>query len=226
MKVLILVQSIEKAGYNKLIQTQKETWDSVPNSDTRTIFYYPDLVKNGLVGQDLYLRSHLDISFMYHNFIDAMKFCLQFEWDYIFKTDNSAYVCKSELVKILSGKPRDRFFGGRLFYANDTKNPNNFIWGEGMALSRDVVKYLVSLIPIHRTFRGVDDVQTSKVLYGKFPFTAMPVHEYYRQPKPIPLTHVYRCKKGPSPDHVDDIFAMKDIHQTLIKYSNHGRNIT
>lgn len=226
MKVLILVQSIEKFGYDKLIQIQKETWDSVPNSDTRTIFYYPDLIKNGLVGQDLYLRSHLDRSFMYNNFVDAMKFCLQFEWDYIFKTDNSAYVCKSELVKILTEKPRDRFFGGRLFYPNDIKNPNNFIWGEGMALSRDIVKYLVSLIPVHISFRGVDDIQTSKLLYGKYPFAAMPVYEYYPKLKPIPLTHVYRCKKGSSANHIDEIIAMKDIHQTLIKYSNNGRNIT
>ena len=94
-----------------------------------------------------------------------------------------------------------------------------------MALSRDVVKYLVSLIPVYKSFRGVDDVQTSKILYGKYPFTAMHVYEYYRQPKPIPLTHVYRCKKGPSPDNADDIFAMKDIHQTLIKYTKNGRNI-
>ena len=38
MKILILVQSIEKSRYPEVIKYQKSTWDSIEVSNMKTIF--------------------------------------------------------------------------------------------------------------------------------------------------------------------------------------------
>jgi hypothetical protein len=146
--------------------------------------------------------------------MEAFKKLLEYPWDYIFKTDNSSYVYKPELVRILESKPRKNFYGGHLYgnpkYHHLLRDP--FLWGEGFALSRDVVEFLVEEYqshPISRT--GVEDVHIGMILDKKFEWDiSMIIHEFYKED--FRVNHVYRCKHE---DHSIQLASMDAIHYNL-----------
>lgn len=229
MKILLLVQSCELARYPELIQVQKETWDSVSHPDINTIFYYPHPTKTGLIGKDLYFEGEPHWMNNYQNMMKAFTRILKMEWDILFKTDNTAYINKDQLVKVLKDKPLYNFYGGQLY---DGPNPNpvkEFIWGEGMGLSRNLVQKLVDIYAMDPDAkRGAEDVHIGYIFKDKFPWdTTMPVFEYYKATGPVPKTHVYRCKKDDK-DWVpfdDEIKAMRDIHKQLTHENTSTSNV-
>jgi hypothetical protein len=219
MKVLVLVQSIEEGRYTELIQTQKETWDSVNHPQVQTVFYMPHETKEGFEGKNLYIRENLHWGLMYVHFMRACVQLMKYEWDYLFKTDNSSYVNKAELIKLLEKKPRTKFYGGHPFSGGaDPAIINDFMWGEGLALSRDVVADLIDMFAINPYDKlGADDTILGFKLKDRFPWDGtMFIHNYHHQPN-IPKAHVYRCanEKADATKFDDDMRAMREIHKLL-----------
>lgn len=213
MRVVILVMSCAEGYYPELCQKQRETWDSINHPDTETIFYYAGHTTE-LLNDRLMIESREGHGYFYIKTMLAFKFLLEMEWDYIFKTDNSAYVFKDQLVKVLKDKPRSKYYGGHLYQTTYMKT-DPFLWGEGVALSRDVVKYLVDDYESSKMLRsGVEDVHIGMILNGKFPWdTSMTIQEFYKQPTIVP-GHVYRCKNDDSKQELDDqIIAMQKLHE-------------
>lgn len=209
MKILILVMSSSVDHYPELEKIQMETWDSIYENNIKTIYYLAGQ-KTELIENKLYIEGGEPWPNFFKRMLLAFKKCLDFEFDYIFRTDNSAYVNKKELKKILLDKPRINFYGGQLFYKNlDTSV--NFMWGEGFCLSRDLVEYIVSMTPDISHKEVLDDVEISNILYGKTPFVNLPIYNYYEDEKPIPIVHIYRCK---SPDKQGQE-ALMEIHNIL-----------
>lgn len=151
MRVLILVQSIDLAAkpeYAKLRQAQMETWDSIPHPNIDVVYYFPGTVPDRLEGNILQIACNTHWTYMFFNLAKAMRHMLKHDqsWDYIFKTDNSTYVDKEKLYEILLTKPREKYYGGMDFplkVANVHTRP--FMWGDGYALSRDMVAHIVSM---------------------------------------------------------------------------------
>jgi hypothetical protein len=214
MKVIILVMSCGVEDYPKLVQMQRDTWDSIVNPETQTIYYYAghntELLADRLIIDTAEGQGHFYIKTM-----KAFEYLLTLEWDYIFKTDNSAYIYKKELVKALQDKPRTCFYGGHHYKTMSSLSPP-FLWGEGIAFSRDVIQYLVedyktSTIPRY----GVEDVHIGMILQDKFPWnTSMMIHEYHKGP--FIVNHVYRCKDIRLGCNIEQqLDAMRDLHSTI-----------
>jgi hypothetical protein len=230
MKVLILVQSFDgeneyrrsatgeiiKFNYMDLLKVQRETWDSVKNPDVQTFYYMPDAVKSGIEGDIIYIKARPDFKYMFLHMVKAMQYAMQFEWDYLFKTDNSAYVCKAELVNILKNKPRTGFYGG-MPYTGPGHQDQPFFWGEGTTLSRDVVQRIIDVAALNFPVMGIDDGVMGMLLKDRATWDdTMTIHQYYRDP--FKVSHVYRCKNDAGIEGTvfeDDIKAMREIHESL-----------
>lgn len=219
MKVLILVQSIEIKEYPELIKKQKETWDSIEVPDMKTIFYYQDPEKDALIGQDMYIKSNTSMYFMFNTFIEALKRSLQFEWDFVFRTDNSTYVYKPLLKEILDEIEPKAYYAGSSYTGKVSKKISRFSfkWGEGIVLSRDLVEFLVNVYGniIPSIYFGADDVQLGKALYKVVEPKDLLV-SIYNKDEPMIINHVYRCKPlygGISLDNQKEI--MDTIHNFL-----------
>jgi hypothetical protein len=220
MKVLVLVQSIEKDRYPELIQTQKDTWDSVDHPQVQTVFYYPSYGVEGLHGKDLYIRANSNYYLMFNHFIEAIRQCLSLDWDYLFKTDNSTYVSKTDLVKALQNKPRELYYGGQPYVGPPSPDCNwAFLWGEGMAMSRDVAQYLVKIFSetLPAMWYGAEDMFAGRALQNKLPWdTDLLIYQYWLAEQKVLPHHVYRCRKDSNPHDFDStIKAMKHIHHVL-----------
>lgn len=150
MKILILVQSIDlpnKPEYERLRQAQLATWDSIPHPDVNVIYYTPGNTADKLEGNWLHIACDTHWTYMFFNLAKAMRHMLKHDqsWDYIFKTDNSAYIDKAKLHELLLTKPREKFYGGMLYpFKAPGDKTINFMWGDGYALSRDMVAHIVS----------------------------------------------------------------------------------
>jgi hypothetical protein len=200
MKVLILVQSINpssKPEYEKLRQTQLATWDSIIHPDVDVIYYTPGVIPDKLEGNQLHIFSNTHWTHMFFTLAKAMRHMLKHDmsWDYIFKTDNTAYIDKAKLHEILSTKPREKYYGGMLspFKTSDNKLVN-IMWGDGYALSRDMVAYLVSTYN-KAPFKGKqeDDVTVSYIMQGIANWDSS-LSIYTPNEIIEPGHHAYRCR--------------------------------
>ena len=222
MKILVLVQAVELARYPELVKTQKETWNSISNEEVDVYYYYPTIKEDPGIKEDkIIVGGSEHWSYMFINTIRAFREVMPLEWDYIFKTDLSAYVDKSKLVEALQHKPRTNYYGGHM-YPELAKNLNtNFLWGEGFAISKDIAALLIDNYANMPTGRmGVEDVWIGNLLTDKIKWDeSLTICEYYKKAKEFTLNHIYRCKND-SPDTVyfDDIIkAMREIHEKVVK---------
>lgn len=219
MKVLILVQSVETGRYPELIKVQKETWASVKHPQVDTIFYTPTLENTRLEGDTLYINSPIDRDNMFIHFSKACIQLLNHEWDYIFKTDNSTYINKEQLVNLLESKPRTKFYGGHPYGGPDIPGLKGFLWGEGVAFSRDIIINLIDIFALTPHLNtGPEDILIGKHLTDKFLWDdTMLIKSYYNLEKEELSGHAFRCRND-NPEGVifdDDIKAMKAIHESL-----------
>ena len=106
MKIKIMVLSSTLEPYNKLMQAQKDTWDSIEHKDISTVFYYGDQLPDGVSPgdkRDLPVNCSNDYNMMHWKFKLALNEVLKEDWDYIFKTNSSSYIDKHNLyIKALT----------------------------------------------------------------------------------------------------------------------------
>jgi len=239
MKILVLVQSIHKFGYEELIKVQRETWDSIPHPDVTVFYYIPNEEKSGIIDNEIYIKDDTSFKHMFRHLVSAFKYVINMEWDYIVKIDNSTYLNKVELVKLLTNKPRTKFYGGMVYKGSEQQEI--LLWGEAVAYSRDSVQKLIDIHSLYRNdIIGVDDGMSGALLreYANWD-TTMELCEFYKNTaETIPLCHAYRCAND-EPDKVNEkwnydvtqpiwregapeykfryeITAMREIHKQLI----------
>ena len=199
------------------MRLQEETWDSLQVPGVRTVYYMADM-RTKLIGNRLYIKGKEDRTEMYSRTVLAIRELLSMDWDYLFKTDNSAYVNKQALVKTLLTLPRKNIYAGRLYHRKDVPITQNFLWGEGYVLSRDVA-LIVAKSPLKES--AIDDVELSNIMRNsKIPFRELPFYDYFADPRPIPNVHIYRCKEEKEDSWESTVNAINEIHKHLTKTSN------
>ena len=178
MKVLILVQSTDNSLYQPLIKAQMETWDAIEHPNIKVVYYRPNLQHEVLEGNILKVSHNKRGDHAFFVLMKSLRYLRNENWDYIIKTDNSVYVDKEEVYKLLLTKPREQYFGGfPITYNNLTEESKKrftknikFLWGEFFVLSRDMAMHLVNTFN-KAPLRGVgsDDIVVSAILAGFCP---------------------------------------------------------
>lgn len=240
MKVIILVQSIDKPEYIKLREVQQLTWDSIHHPNVETFYYKPNGLSEEIIGNTINTPENWHFSNLYKSFVKALRLLLKQEWDYIFKTDNSTYVDKEVLYNILSTKPRNNYFGG-MYYPYLLDKTHKTVWGDGYVLSRDLVEYIVkSFNKAPFIYLGADDGVVTKLLEDKTVVDeTLPVYEIYLNDGQIKTGHhVYRVREefqpfSPAireienlPDLIEsDIKSMYNIHNIITNGKSNSINI-
>ncbi len=144
MKILIMVLSSAKPPYEKLMQSQKETWDSLNVENVTTAFYYGVDMPEGVSALpevfenywriDMALPCSDEYEMMHWKFKVALDQVWDLEWDYIFRTNSSTYVRKDKIYEFLLDKPRKKYYAG--------VDGGGFASGTGAILSRDCAKII------------------------------------------------------------------------------------
>jgi len=160
MKVLILVLSNYDSGlYNRFLEAQESTWDSIEEENVKTFFYYGNRQNDEIIGNHI----HLKIDETLHNCgpktIKCFEQIINLEFDFVFRTNSSSYVDKKLLVKYLKDKPKKKYYSGVI--GNHLGIP--FCSGSGFFLSKDLVKLLVTNQNL-LDYTYIDDVAIAKLL--------------------------------------------------------------
>jgi hypothetical protein len=139
MKILIMVLSSMKPPFDKLYQTQKETWDSIKEDNVDTFYYFGN-----------------EWELMHVPFREALKEVWDKDWDIIYRTNSSSYVNKKLLVDFLKDKEIKNLWIG------DEIGNNS---GASFIISRDLAQILINDIPDSR--HPYEDVLISDILKRK-----------------------------------------------------------
>ena len=175
-RVVILVLAADVAGYDKLVQSIKDTWGMRAYPGVKILYYYgyrdrgPRPPENSVirVGDDLIcasdetvaninVKTRLSFSYIYANF----------SFDYMFRCCAGSYVVVPNLLKFLDHKPTTQFYCGVV-----GRHPANaatailFASGSGYFLSRDLVRLLIEYPPSF-TCHYADDVAVGMFLESK-----------------------------------------------------------
>ena len=139
MKILVMVLSCMKHPYDKLYQTQVQTFDSIEVEDVDTYFYFGD-----------------EYELMHVAFREALKEVWYNDWDVIFRTNSSTYVNKVLLKEFLKNRDtRELWIGDEIGYNS----------GAGFIVSRDLAKILMDEIPSEK--RPYEDLLCQEILNSK-----------------------------------------------------------
>lgn len=218
MKVLVLVLSHLEDGYEPFIDLQKETWDSIPVPGVETFFYYGGKTRTGKPNEwGIDCDSSIENS--YNKMILAFKKALEFNWDYIFKTNSTSYVVKSELIKMHTELPALNTISGQLGHYPYCFKKTGHVQGFSMMISRDIVQKLVS---DYSEAPGMDAKVISRILFDKetvnMDISYYPVGvESVESIDPKEPAYLYRVNKNT--DLKSRYLLLEQIHKTLTQTS-------
>lgn len=219
MKVLILVLSANMHPYNQVREAQEQTWDSVDVDGVQTLYYFSHPFRSYLYGKHLHLHCPGEYMMMHWRLKLALDYVWDMEWDYIFRTSQSSYVNKAELLKKAETLPKENCYCGIQCCGGSIASGNGFF------ISRDVADILRKQIPIDMGEPyGVhpDDVLIGRILEGNG-INVTPGADrmdYYHPEReycnPNATHYHYRCKRdGIQYDFHDEIYAMIELHNKL-----------
>lgn len=140
-KVLIMVLSCDNEPHGKMIETSKQTWDSVVVEGVETMYYcgqsdLPDTdnVIHFPVEESLYTMGQKDI----HAYMWALQ---NKEFDYVARVNSSCYVDKQRLFDYVQGLSRTNVFEG---VQAPHEHAGTYLWGGAhYIISKDVLKAIV-----------------------------------------------------------------------------------
>lgn len=210
MKILILITATHEEPWDKLIQSGKDTWDSIKHPDVQTIYVYGGsapgrpVIYNGkeeLVGQDYYagVLDHYD--FQHIRYKRAFDFFWEWEWDFMVCGSSSSYFDKKLLYEKCLTLPKDRIYMGI--------DGGGMASGCGRIQSRDVTDILRKQIEEKKTHD--EDGYMGLILQnngiGVTPGAERVQYNYVTNK--IKRCYHYRCKN--SEDRMMEIQAFKNI---------------
>jgi len=242
MRILVLVQSTEKEVYADLLRTQMETWDMIPHPNIEVIYYMASSKPDNLNGNVLSITNTDHITKVFSTFMKSVRHCLNKEWDYILKTDNSVYLVKEKLYELLNSKPREKYYGGVpivvLAQRDDGFNlPISFMWGEGFIISRDIAIYLVDMFN-KAPLKGIlsEDIVIGQLLNGYCSWDQIKIHMAIPSDIDDPDGAIYRVRLPESykatyspifgiPDGMNDVIKSDiSVMQTIHKIKTNGKD--
>ncbi len=139
MKVLILVMSARRDPWDKLMDTQMETWDSGLHPQTHTL-YYCGKSTNATTSRIFYSPTlGEELEEISPRTIEAFEKSLEYDWEYMARVHASTYVHKDNLAKFCHTLRRHKVLCGII-----AGGDRPFIWGGcHYVFSRDVVDSFV-----------------------------------------------------------------------------------
>lgn len=137
MKILNAVIAFQGEPYTSMQNTIKNTYGSLDIPEIEIAFYYGIPLKEN-TNIDYYFNVSEGFENMGRKNILAFEHFLNKDFDFLFRTNSSSYVNPKELLKWLKDKPMQNFYSGV-----EAKHTINFMHGNGIILSRDLVKKIV-----------------------------------------------------------------------------------
>lgn len=190
MKVLILVHGFKGGPYAEISEFQKQTWDSVEDPNTQTLFYMADFDPPVQTeGKNFYVKEVPYTPYGFIHFMKTLIYSLKFEWDFVFKTNSNTYVNKKALVEFLQNLPKEKLVMGHPYWKQfaheyskdgDPAGIGEFMWGDGYILSRDVAIKLVDMYSLNpRGLMVTDEYGVTYALYQRYDIKYEPIIKMY-----------------------------------------------
>jgi hypothetical protein len=219
LKILILVASSPKPPFDLLQRAQLATWDSFAVPDVTTQYYhetveqfqplpktwvFPLTVAKQISGRGISpALSGL-----------AFQRSLNFEWDFLFRTNASSYVHKSRLQEFCQQMPAQRCYCGEPwdYWQGGEILDGNYSSGCGVILSRDVVTYLANHLG-EEPHDKEEDTIIGRCLQGMGIIEVTPGYQrqdIYEGGLYSTLCYHYRCK-SPNGNRLLDIYAFNNL---------------
>lgn len=217
MKLLILVQACQDAPYDNINKCQMDTWDSIHINDVETWYYYGNNGSSDYIieGNKIFCPCSEAYNMMHWRMSLALKFLINRDWDYIFRTNTSTYVRKDRIKGYIDKMGlKERIYEG--------VPGGGFISGTGILMSRDIVNILLEQLDPYPTDsedacigsilskNGIAETD-SKLKRLNYNFKENSIHQ----------ADYYRCKSevviNGQIDRSYDIVAMRDLFNTFTK---------
>lgn len=139
-KILILVLSAQRQPWNAMLRKQRDTWDSIGNDATETIFYIGGNNQARFDDRTFFSQTDEHLENIGRRTVEALEFALTRQWDFMARVHSSTYVHKRKLVEFIETAPKT---GAMLGSVTDHEGLP-YCWGGGhMVYSRDIIELLV-----------------------------------------------------------------------------------
>lgn len=209
-KVLIMVLSSNQEPYDRLMQSQKETWDTEIVPGVSTIYYYgdPSLDETIQKYKDIICNCSDIYEMMHWKYKLALDYCWDLEWDFIFRTNSSSYVNKQKLFDFIQTLSTTNCWLGK---------GNGIMSGAGFILSRDLAEFVNERLDSYET--PSEDMCIATILSkGGYEVgeAGDRVEFNHYENKPERECYHYRCKSDTS-DRNKDILAFNKLFNQFHK---------
>lgn len=169
MKILILVISSIEEPYKRLENAIRETWGNNTNQDVKIFYNYGNGTSSFIDGDKIICESGKETLFnIGAKTIKSFELLYDsFEFDYIFRTNLSSYVCINKMINFLKDKPKHNYYAGKLeqFFTHNITDfgEGNFASGCGFFISRDLIKKVLNNKDLYNNSH-LDDVSIAGML--------------------------------------------------------------
>ncbi len=154
MKILVIILSEKREGYYiKMEEAIRQTWAPklLEKEEIVDVLYTYGRWDRDLKGD---VEKHGALKYVYENY----------DFDYVFRTNLSAYIHADNLINYIKDKPRENFYNGR-----QAKHPDKphitYISGAAFFLSRDLVKLVAENMDKIK-FNTIDDIALGEFLHN------------------------------------------------------------
>ena len=227
-----MVLSSEHDPYDKFMQAQQQTWDSVPHPFVDVVYYYcggRGINKNVMNGPKLNRSTELSVECstdyykMHWKFKKALDIVNYGQYDYIFRTNASSYIDKQALYEYAKKLPKHRLYAGWLLgWLNKyvefegRKIRELCISGAGIWFSFDSLGLLHRDIREDHNKKIEDDVLFGRIMltHGIQPINIRQMISLTGVEDYIPGSYHYRLKTN---DREKDIETMYWLHDKIRK---------
>lgn len=207
MNILIMVLSYNESLYKELMQAQQQSWDSVEVEGVRTVYYYGG--GKGWVNEKEFSANSEDEYFLMHDkLLDCLREVIDWEWDFLWRTNSSSYTNKQRLVEFIKTLPKENCYAGWELQGEGW----NSVSGAGIAMSKDVVKLFME--KCDKEFEREEDIYIGQLLNdaGIKIIDDKSRVDYPQQKEGLKEAYHIRCKTG---DRYADCENMKIIHKLI-----------
>lgn len=170
-----MVLSYNESPYRELMEAQNQTWDSVEVDGVETVYYYGSLLagdkvgnkciqhlENGRWSREVQFKCTDAYYLMAHKLKLALEYVKDWEYDYIFRSNSSSFICKQRLKEFAETLPKEKLYAGWEIEGNAGYNVCS---GAGFFLSRDTAEILRE--NIDPKFEREEDVYCAQLLHEK-----------------------------------------------------------
>ena len=175
MKILVVILSEKREGYYiKMEQAIRQTWAPklLEKEEIVDVLYTYGQWDRALKGEVEKNGDKLDINHPEDYFktsgksAKTLKYVYEkYDFDYVFRTNLSAYIHADNLINYIKDKPKENFYHGITARHPDNKEVT-YVSGAGFFLSRDLVKLVAENLD-QINLNTIDDTALGSFLHGK-----------------------------------------------------------